>query len=233
LTTHTFIDRLQILVEIAGNVPTLARNSGVSDPAIRKYLTGSEPSRSVLLLLAAASGVRSGWLADGLGNMCDPDSPVLQRARQLVAQSYMKNIGNPQYRECGLAGVAYSYADAYANQIEADPVPLWVRELIPAVDKYELDAWRVGQLTYSTARSRNAMISAPPLSMAKVSASIRRTLGPRMDGLTLEMEANLIARGCQHLLTFTGEDRTSAVLDAVVALEYQLLLEMSTHGDDS
>jgi phage repressor protein C with HTH and peptisase S24 domain len=63
-----FIARLQEIVRHWPSADRLARASGVSPSAFRKWLRGNaEPSRERLVALARAAGVSVGWLADGEG----------------------------------------------------------------------------------------------------------------------------------------------------------------------
>jgi phage repressor protein C with HTH and peptisase S24 domain len=63
-----FIERLQTILTHWPSADRLARVTGVSPSAFRKWLRGeAEPSRERLVALANASGVPVGWLANGDG----------------------------------------------------------------------------------------------------------------------------------------------------------------------
>jgi phage repressor protein C with HTH and peptisase S24 domain len=63
-----FIARLQEIVRHWPSADRLARATGVSPSAFRKWLRGdAEPSRERLVALANAAGVSVGWLASGEG----------------------------------------------------------------------------------------------------------------------------------------------------------------------
>jgi phage repressor protein C with HTH and peptisase S24 domain len=63
-----FIARLQEIVRHWPSADRLARATGVSPSAFRKWLRGdAEPSRERLVALAKAAGVSVGWLASGEG----------------------------------------------------------------------------------------------------------------------------------------------------------------------
>jgi phage repressor protein C with HTH and peptisase S24 domain len=63
-----FIARLQVILKHWPSADRLARATGVSPSAFRKWLRGeAEPSRERLVALAGASGVAVGWLANGEG----------------------------------------------------------------------------------------------------------------------------------------------------------------------
>lgn len=63
-----FISRLQTILRHWPSADRLARATGVSPSAFRKWLRGeAEPSRERLVSLAQAAGVTVGWLASGEG----------------------------------------------------------------------------------------------------------------------------------------------------------------------
>lgn len=71
-----FIARLQTILRHWPSADRLARATGVSPSAFRKWLRGeAEPSRERLVALAQAAGVPVGWLANG-----DGPEPRLQGA---------------------------------------------------------------------------------------------------------------------------------------------------------
>src|SRR5262245_10169118 len=63
-----FLGRLQVVLSQWPSADRLARATGVSPSAFRKWLRGeAEPSRERLVALAQAAGVSVGWLASGEG----------------------------------------------------------------------------------------------------------------------------------------------------------------------
>ena len=71
-----FTARLQLIVQQWPSADRLAKATGVSPSAFRKWLKGvAEPSRDRLVALAEAAGVNVSWLAQGEGTQ--PDLPML------------------------------------------------------------------------------------------------------------------------------------------------------------
>lgn len=77
---RSFPGRLKTIIG-SSSVRSFARKAGVSDTFVRQCLAGkSEPTRPVLMAMAAAGGVLVGWLATGddpailCGAPTDPDS---------------------------------------------------------------------------------------------------------------------------------------------------------------
>ena len=71
-----FVSRLQLIAAEWPSADRLAKATGVSASAFRKWLKGeAEPSRDRLVALAAAAGVSLGWLAQGDGP--EPDFAAL------------------------------------------------------------------------------------------------------------------------------------------------------------
>lgn len=64
-----FIDRMQKCADLAGSVNALARKADLSQSGIRRYFTGGDPTRRVLIAIANAVGVDCAWLATGAGPM--------------------------------------------------------------------------------------------------------------------------------------------------------------------
>ena len=62
-----FIERMRICADLAGSVNALARKADLSQSGIRRYFTGGDPTRRVLIALAEAAGVNVLWLATGEG----------------------------------------------------------------------------------------------------------------------------------------------------------------------
>lgn len=69
-----FVERLQLIMAQWPSADRLARATGVSPSAFRKWLKGeAEPSRERLVALARVAGVGTAWLAEGEG-----PAPVFQ-----------------------------------------------------------------------------------------------------------------------------------------------------------
>lgn len=69
-----FQDRIETIIRLCGSVAELSRKSHLSRGVIGKYQNGeSDPSRSRLIALAQAAGVRVEWLATGEGAMRPSD----------------------------------------------------------------------------------------------------------------------------------------------------------------
>jgi phage repressor protein C with HTH and peptisase S24 domain len=108
-----FTARLQLVVQQWPSTDRLAKATGVSPSAFRKWLKGvAEPSRTRLVALAEAAGVNVSWLAQGEG--AEPDLRNLA-ARAHSSQSADSadaaanpNIANflvlPKRREAAAAG---------------------------------------------------------------------------------------------------------------------------------
>ena len=75
-----FIARLHAILRHWPSADRLARTTGVSPSAFRKWLRGeAEPSRERLVALARAAGVSIGWLAGGEGQeprLVAPSGPL-------------------------------------------------------------------------------------------------------------------------------------------------------------
>lgn len=83
-----FVARLQLVVQQWPSADRLAKATGVSPSAFRKWLKGvAEPSRDRLVALAEAAGVNVSWLAQGEG--AAPDLP------SLAARAYAPQSGEP------------------------------------------------------------------------------------------------------------------------------------------
>lgn len=110
--------RLQECIDSAGSVYAFAKKVGKPANTIRRYLTNSEPSRPMLVALAAAAGVAVEWLAVGtgpktpLGNAA-PDlqttNEFTERFRTLVG----KAGGATQF--CGRTGIETEIVDALCS----------------------------------------------------------------------------------------------------------------------
>jgi hypothetical protein len=212
-----FLNRLRVLVEIAGSVSALGRNSGISESSIRKYLTGSEPTRPVLVALSRATGVRLAWLVNAEGTVCEPKSTLLQRARHLIALEANKALGLPEFREEGLTGALRQFSEEYESGTERYLAPDWVRMVVPAFSDIEADAWRLGQLDYQAPRVEDKLIHADPIVVARVAQSIRRVLGNKLRDATAELEAHLFTAGCMQVHKFGEGEVPENILDTFLA----------------
>lgn len=89
-----FISRLQAILRQWPSADRLARATGVSPSAFRKWLRGeAEPSRERLVALAQAAGVGVGWLAGGEG----PEPLLHGLAESQTALSMAGGLGEGDY----------------------------------------------------------------------------------------------------------------------------------------
>lgn len=101
----SFITRLQEILRHWPSADRLARATGVSPSAFRKWLRGeAEPSRERLIALAQAAGVGVGWLANGEGPA--PRLDVRSGAAHATAESGLDHdyILLPRRPEAAAAG---------------------------------------------------------------------------------------------------------------------------------
>src|SRR5579859_651956 len=106
-----FIGRLQAILKHWPSADRLARATGVSPSAFRKWLRGeAEPSRERLVALANASGVPVGWLANGDGpeprfqsavTTARPRGPVTLLGSHLDRQDYVVLPKRPEAAAAG------------------------------------------------------------------------------------------------------------------------------------
>ena len=79
-----FIERMGIVIELAGGPAELSQKSSLSRSVIHKYGSGgSDPSRLRLVAIAKAAGVSVEWLATGEGPMLSGDRVPLGASTQL------------------------------------------------------------------------------------------------------------------------------------------------------
>jgi phage repressor protein C with HTH and peptisase S24 domain len=105
-----FAARLQLIVQQWPSADRLAKATGVSPSAFRKWLKGvAEPSRDRLVALAEAAGVNVSWLAQGEGTA--PDLPMLAahahspRSAELTGNPYIAQfLVLPKRPEAAAAG---------------------------------------------------------------------------------------------------------------------------------
>jgi hypothetical protein len=60
-----FRRRLRWCIALVGSRYALAKASRISATSLKRYLTGSEPTRPFLIAVAVAAGVKVEWLATG------------------------------------------------------------------------------------------------------------------------------------------------------------------------
>lgn len=83
VTAGTFISRLEPLLSERGWTKTeLARQVGVTHPAVLKWWKGQVPKAETLMRLASILGVRPDWLASGLGPDKDFTKAVQEASRK-------------------------------------------------------------------------------------------------------------------------------------------------------
>jgi phage repressor protein C with HTH and peptisase S24 domain len=89
-----FIGRLQMVLRQWPSADRLARATGVSPSAFRKWLRGeAEPSRERLVALAQAAGVSVGWLASGEG----PEPRLRSAGKHSRAASFEADLNRQDY----------------------------------------------------------------------------------------------------------------------------------------
>jgi phage repressor protein C with HTH and peptisase S24 domain len=100
-----FITRLQAVLRHWPSADRLARATGVSPSAFRKWLRGeAEPSRERLVALAQAAGVNVGWLAGGEGpepRLRATDGPRTTIADALDRRDYVLLPRRPEAAAAG------------------------------------------------------------------------------------------------------------------------------------
>ncbi|MGZ8219360.1 helix-turn-helix domain-containing protein [Methylomagnum sp.] len=74
-----FVARMQRCAERVGSVNALARKADLSQSGIRRYFSGGEPTRKVLIAIANAADVDFLWLATGAGSMVEDANAPYQR----------------------------------------------------------------------------------------------------------------------------------------------------------
>jgi phage repressor protein C with HTH and peptisase S24 domain len=118
-----FVARLQLVVQQWPSADRLAKATGVSPSAFRKWLKGvAEPSRDRLVALAEAAGVNVSWLAQGEGPA--PDSATLaHRARLSQSPVGAGNLNPAQFLvlpkrlEAAAAGSGHPHASGQTEFI--------------------------------------------------------------------------------------------------------------------
>ena len=69
---NSFAERLKCVIN-SESVRGFAHRCGISEGALRNYLSGGEPTRPALIAITAATGVSLLWLASGQGPMREAD----------------------------------------------------------------------------------------------------------------------------------------------------------------
>lgn len=86
----TLSGRISALVAHFGSVAELARKSGSSETAVRKWIDGAEPARDRCLALAKGTGVSLMWLLGGVPPMWAADMSEAERDTQTIV------LGEPE-----------------------------------------------------------------------------------------------------------------------------------------
>jgi phage repressor protein C with HTH and peptisase S24 domain len=90
----SFVSRLQHVVAQWPSADRLAKATGVSPSAFRKWLKGeAEPSRDRLVALAGAAGVTVSWLAQGEG----PEPSLVVLGARGEEAAYLVNSDGPSF----------------------------------------------------------------------------------------------------------------------------------------
>lgn len=119
-----FRSRMALAVDISGSISMLAKHAGVSPNGVRKYLTGTEPTRQVLIALADAAGVRRSWLLDGQRPLCEPASEVVKRATKLVEAAWRLSV------EAGSTLSLQGFTESVRRQESEADLPAWVHAVL-------------------------------------------------------------------------------------------------------
>lgn len=130
--SDAFVERMRIVVDMFESRAEAARQCGVTDATIKRWITGqADPSRTNLVRLAQAAGVSIAWLATGEGS---PDNAAVQapppKAAPLPAP-VLDTLGNPvdlqqfvfipQYRVFASAGHGHTVEDDFPQDPVAFP----------------------------------------------------------------------------------------------------------------
>lgn len=94
---NAFTQRVNFVVQKIGTQAEAARQVGVTDASIKRWITGqSDPSRINLIKLAQASGVQIEWLATGKGEPF-PEPQAEKKQLPQIATNYeaIDTLGNP------------------------------------------------------------------------------------------------------------------------------------------
>ncbi|WP_258188205.1 XRE family transcriptional regulator [Vibrio splendidus] len=67
-------ERLNFLMEQAGNPNAFAKQTGLSVSGLKRYLGGGEPTASKIIQIADSIGISAGWLLTGKGKMKEDDT---------------------------------------------------------------------------------------------------------------------------------------------------------------
>lgn len=105
-----FMRRLALLAERAGSMSALAREVGVVDGTIRKWIAGqSEPTRRHLVTLAHTGGVSLEWLILGPGDS-DPAPEPLKAPTPALTSTFharvypaLRDAVDTAFQVCGYA----------------------------------------------------------------------------------------------------------------------------------
>ncbi|MCP1375350.1 helix-turn-helix domain-containing protein [Dyella lutea] len=118
----SFSGRTNALVQHFGSVAEVARRSGSSETAVRKWIDGAEPSVERCLALAKGTGVSLAWLLGGVPPMWESEMTEAERDTQMIV------LGDPddeavkaayRRRDAALKGFVAGLATAQEPQERA------------------------------------------------------------------------------------------------------------------
>lgn len=149
------ISRLKIAVEIAGSVSALAKRAGLSQPGVRRYLLGGEPSCRVLKAIAAGAGVSEDWLFSGRAAICAPQSELASRAAEVSSERLGRGLPVPRWVTLVMQTVAAKKSGAG----EAQPDQSLVGELLITIG-HAVEQYRRVDVSPETAEAFRSAVAA-------------------------------------------------------------------------
>jgi phage repressor protein C with HTH and peptisase S24 domain len=213
-----FIGRLQTILRHWPSADRLARATGVSPSAFRKWLRGeAEPSRERLVALSQAAGVAVGWLVSGEGPEPRLAAASQSPAKGSAAPSYSgldrrDYVVLPKRPEAAAAG-----AETPSSPDGAEFIALrqdWVRSVLGIDPDHLLVETAVGEsmtptiqngdvLLVDTADNRFHSFGVYVLEVA--GERLVKRVQPKLDG-TLTLISDNLAYEAEHISAAQGND---------------------------
>ena len=232
-----FINRMNVCSDIVGSQAALARLSSISQSGIRRYYQGGDPTRTVLIALASASGVSLIWLASGLGPACDLSSPALILAKQELVNDFKLTQHQVGRQNLLLSEAGNLYCDEYNHGNFSASLPSWVSVVIPKLNWGELADWFQGNLTTqpkcllrdkgeSVERQTDGWLLAPSDLVVVVARELQLAFGDGDSTPDLQKEAYALRSVVDFLLKQSGEVRESFMRPELLRTQIQLAAHM-------